>query len=182
MAETLSTKIAFNKKQLNLLCVSLNGGELPSWLRDEVAEAFQAVSRYITNGNQTVYIRDIPFLAIEGRYPGGHCYNPYEVMIAVPDWEVDRTQLKTAINHELHHMARWQNAGYGETLGGAILSEGIATYYEELVSGWTPPWAKVAVSNQAKSAAQAAWDSTQYSHTDWFFEGSSGKWIGYGIG
>lgn len=79
-------------------------------------------------------------------------------------------------------MARWQNPGYGKTLGGAILSEGIATYYEELISGWTPPWAEATISDKAKTAARLAWNDTNYNHANWFFEGTYGRWVGYAIG
>ena len=129
-----------------------------------------------------MYIRDIPFLNIDGKYPFGHCYNEYEAMISVPNWNADKSQVVASVNHELHHMARWKNPGYGETLGGALLSEGIATYYEEKVSGWSPPWTKAQVSNDSVEVALQEWDDKEYDHNAWFFEGPYGKWVGYGLG
>ena len=79
-------------------------------------------------------------------------------------------------------MARWQHAGYGRTLGGAILSEGIATYYEVKTSGWLSPWAQAVLTKQAIEAAASEWDKPAYNHADWFFQGQYGRWIGYGIG
>jgi len=67
-------------------------------------------------------------------------------------------------------------------MGGAILSEGLATFYEELVSGWSPPWSKASISKKALEAAQKEWDDKDYSHGGWFYEGPHGKWIGYSLG
>ncbi len=100
----------------------------------------------------------------------------------MPNWSVDKEQIRASIAHELHHMARWQNVGYGETLGGAILSEGIATYYEKLISGWTPPWSNIELTKLMVQAAQKEWDNNTYNHNDWFFEGKLGRWVGYSIG
>ena len=182
MSKILSTKIVTNNKTLSLLGVSLKDKDLPSWLLEEATKAFAALAPFIKRYTQILYIRDISFLAIDGKYPGGHCYNAYEAMIAVPSWKINKQQLIATINHELHHMARWQNPGYGSTLGGAILSEGIATYYEELISGWTPPWAKANVSKKSIDAAHKDWNNPEYNHSEWFFEGPYGRWTGYGIG
>lgn len=165
-----------------MFCVSLQGQDIPAWLDDEVKRAFEALAGFIKNENQVIYLRDIKLLAIDGKYPGGHCYNAYEAMIAVPDWSADKQQVIATINHELHHMARWQNPGYGDTLGGALLSEGIATFYEELISGWSSPWSHARVSDGALGAAIEDWDDSDYDHKNWFFNGTYGKWAGYGIG
>lgn len=182
MAKTYTSSFAINDKSLNVLAVSLNQDEIPEWLSEEVKVAFERLAPYFKNDNQVIYLRDIKFLAIDGKYPGGHCYNAYEAMIALPAWQADKQQVIATINHELHHMARWQNPGYGDTLGGAILSEGIATYYEEMISGWTPPWAQADVGSESLSSAIKSWYDNQYDHSDWFFEGKFGKWVGYAIG
>lgn len=182
MSQTYTTSYTFNGKSLNTLAVSLNGEEIPDYLNEEIKTAFEKLAPYINNDNQVLYLRDISFLAIDGKYPGGHCYNSFEAMIALPSWNADKQQVIATINHELHHMARWQNPGYGDTLGGAILSEGIATFYEELISGWTPPWAQAKVDIEALDSAVQNWNDNQYDHGDWFFEGKYGKWVGYAIG
>ena len=182
MSHTQNTSFTLNGKSLNVFAISLHGQEIPNWLDEEVKAAFEKLAPYIKNENQVIYLRDIKFLAIDGKYPGGHCYNAYEAMIALPDWNADKQQIIATINHELHHMARWQNPGYGETLGGAILSEGIATFYEEMISGWTPPWAQATISTEALNGAIQNWNDNQYDHSSWFFEGAHGKWVGYGIG
>lgn len=169
-------------KTLSIFCSVFHEGAIPDAVIHDAKDAFQKLAPFIHNDNQVLYLRDIPFLAIKGKYPSGHCFNPYEAMIALASWQDDAQQIKAAINHELHHMARWQNPGYGETLGGAILSEGIATYYENLQSGWRAPWAETAFTNDALEDAVENWGNNVYDHNAWFFEGPHGEWVGYGIG
>lgn len=180
---TLSTQITKNSKTLSLLVVALQENALPTELKSIVSAAFNEVAPFIHDGTQVLYIRDIPFLTIDGEYPAGHCYNRHEAMIAVPSWNnLSMRQLTSTIYHELHHMARWQNVGYGTTLGGAILSEGIATYYEILKSGVLPPYVKTEVTEQMLAAAKSEWSSKDYDHGQWFFESEWGRWAGYAIG
>jgi uncharacterized protein YjaZ len=103
-------------------------------------------------------------------------------MIAVPNWEVAQEQLVAAINHELHHMARQQNVGYGNTLGGALLSEGLATYYGTLRSGWQAPWSETEVKESVAKKALTEWGNTDYNRKEWFFDGPLGKWVVYSLG
>ena len=171
-----------DQQSLHAFFVSLQGGLIPSFVRDEAHEAFKQLAPYLKDSSQALYIRDIPFLAIDGKYAGGHCYNRSEAMISVPDWATDRSQLVAAINHELHHMARWQNPGYGNTLGGALVSEGIASYYEGLRSGWQSPWSEALITKNHAELALKEWDSETYDHGEWFFDGKLGKWVGYALG
>jgi uncharacterized protein YjaZ len=182
MLSPLTSQISFDSKTLNLFCVSLHIEVIPNWIRDETRHAFEVLAPYMKNREQVLYIRDIPSLAIDDEYPGGHCYNQYEAMLALKSWNDDKRQIVATINHELHHMARWQNLGYGTTLGGAIVSEGLATFYEEVVSGWTPPWSKAQVADEALESIRKEWDNTDYNHRAWFFRGLYGRWVGYSIG
>lgn len=182
MTITRTSQFGTNGRTLTLFCVSLNGQDIPDWIADEAKRAFEALASFMENDNQVLYIRDIPSLSIEGKYPGGYRNNAYETMIALPDWQVDKQQVIATINHELYHMARWQNPGYGVTLGGAIMSEGLATYYEEQISGWSSPWSQAKVPDGAVEAALRQWNDIDYNRREWLFNGPFGKWVGYGIG
>lgn len=182
MAQTSTSQFTFNNKTLNVFCVSLHGEDIPAWVSECAREAFEPLAPFIQNENQVLYVRDIPFLTIDKKYPGGYCYNEYEATVALLNWRSDKQQIQATFNHELHHLARWQNPGYGETLGGAILSEGIATFYADLMSGWSAPWGQASISKNTLEAALKEWDSKDYDHTDWFFDGSHGRWAGYGLG
>lgn len=185
MKDVLLLEISKNSKKLIVFATSLQGDPIPSYLEKVITDAFEPLTPYIKDERQVVYIRDIETLAIDGKYPGGNCYHRYEAFFAVPSWDPDKLnkqQFAASINHELHHLARWQNAGYGNTLGGAILSEGLATFYEEKMSGWTPPWSQVELSEAMVSNVLSEWDNEQYDHKDWFFNGKLGRWVGYSIG
>jgi uncharacterized protein YjaZ len=184
MPSSIHSRITKNKKTLSLFVASLQGNELTEGIIEAASEAFEKLSPFIKNKDQVLYIRDIRSLAIDERYPVGHCYNQYEAMIVVPSWDssLATSQLKASINHELHHMARWQNAGYGNTLGGAILSEGFATYYEYQMSGWLPPWAQVSISKTMIKDALEEWDNQKYDHGGWFFGSHHERWTGYSLG
>ena len=173
-----------NGNVLRLLALS---NERPGFdfdvLNKIVGEEFSALGGFIKENAQILFIRDNVDLSIEGTYPAGHTYFPTEAMIAVPSWRnLDLNELRAVIAHELHHMARWQNVGYGTTLGGAIASEGIATFYEEIRSGRKPKWAESVVSVEALAEAKKEWNSQSYNHQEWFYDGPYGRWIGYSLG
>lgn len=177
-----SHTFGINQSSLNVFLVSLRRPPIPEYVREVVHNAFKQLAPYLHDASQVLYIRDIPFLAIDGKYPGGHCYNRSEAMIAVTEWKTDQQQLIAAVNHELHHMARWQNPGYGSTLGGALLSEGIATYYEALRSDWRSPWSEAPINKAVALKALEQWADEKYDHKQWFFDGNLGKWAGYALG
>lgn len=174
--------IEANQKQLHVFAVSFSGQEIPADIETIAQRAFESVVSGVKDEVQTAYVRDIPEFTIDGKYPGGACYNRHEITIAINDWDYEPSQLAASFHHELHHLARWQNVGYGDTLGGAILSEGIATVFEELQTGWTPPWASDDISAQNLSEALEEWDSKSYDHAQWFYGSERGKWEGYKIG
>jgi uncharacterized protein YjaZ len=182
MNKHISGVITYNKKELILTAVSLSNSIIPDSTLPIVEAVFKKLSPYIKDDRQIIYIRDIPSLSINDKYPSGHCFNRHEAMIALPNWDVKKQQLVATVSHELHHMARWQNAGYGNSLGGAILSEGLATYYEELQSGWSPPWSKAKFTTHNLSDALDNWNNEHYDHRNWFFGSDKGRWVGYAIG
>jgi uncharacterized protein YjaZ len=182
MNKHISEVITYNNKELILTAVSLSDSVIPDSILSVVSNAFKKLSPYIKDDRQVIYVRDIPTLSINYKYPSGHCFNRYEAMIALPNWDVKKQQLVATINHELHHMARWQNAGYGDSLGGAILSEGLATYYEELQSGWSPPWSKAKLTTLNLSDALDNWNDEHYDHRSWFIGSDKDRWVGYTIG
>jgi len=95
--------------------------------------------------------------------------------------------LERTIAHEFHHVMRWRGPGYGQTLGEALVSEGLAGRFAEQLYGVAPePW-EDALSGDAlvdiarKAASQ--WSTCPYSHAQWFF-GRDGfpRWAGYTLG
>jgi len=140
------------------------------------------VLNLLPSGQYFLYIRDLRDYSIDGKFPAGHTYNKHEIMIALPGWDCEREDIKSVLAHELHHLARWQKAGYGMKLGDVVFSEGLATLYEEEVSGKKPVWAKSKINKRIADKFLKEWDTEYYDHSEWFFDGKMGRWIGYSIG
>ncbi len=182
MPSNYSTTLTINGTELIILAANLNSNSDIPELRNLIKPVFQKLAPFFKSERQVIYLRDIAMGTIDGKYPGGNAYMPEESRIAVPGWPVDERHLRAVLAHELHHIARWQNAGYGKTLGGAMLSEGIAMYFEELETGWTPPWTQVEVSVDAWSAILSDWVNEHYNHYGWFYASPYGKWVAYAAG
>lgn len=91
------------------------------------------------------------------------------------------------IAHELHHVCRGSSVGYGDTLGEALVTEGLAQLFEEFLY----PNRKVIYAHyltpkevsQAWKKAQPLLKSKQYNHGDWFFgKDELKRWTGYSLG
>lgn len=184
MKSIFSEEITYNQKTLLLVILNNNSKKCDHREAVKIAhEEFYLLAPYIQSKGQILFIRDNPELTIENRLPAGHTYFPTESMIAVPNWSsINYTELRAVIAHELHHMARSQNIGYGSTLGEAIASEGLATYYEEIRSGRTAEWATIPLDKSVFRNALSEWNSDKYYHYEWFYDGPNGKWVGYSLG
>ena len=95
--------------------------------------------------------------------------------------------LERTIAHELHHALRWDTVGYGVTLGGALVSEGLAGHfvrqlYDNPPEMWEDTVAPGEVAGLLALAAEA-WDKTDYDHARWFFGTADlPRWLGYTLG
>ena len=95
--------------------------------------------------------------------------------------------LERMIAHELHHALRWDTVGYGTTLIGALVSEGLCGRFTEELYNNAPEIQECALSEEevkrfSQEAVSHAHDKN-YDHDRWFF----GKkdlplWAGYTIG
>jgi uncharacterized protein YjaZ len=96
---------------------------------------------------------------------------------------LDVNLLISLMLHELSHAARWAKVGYGDTLGGAMVSEGIACYIEEKYLGFIPIYANFDIEQGIVNTAKKDLNSKNYNHNDWFY-GSEliPRWAGYAMG
>jgi Predicted Zn-dependent protease (DUF2268) len=81
-------------------------------------------------------------------------------------------RLAAVLAHELHHIARSRGAGYGRTLGEALVSEGLAECFE-VETGCPPPPYGIALQGEplkhfaARAHEQIA--AQDYDHGAWFY-------------
>jgi len=122
----------------------------------------------------------------------GAAYSPARIDMTIdlshdiPIEEMKLLILRT-LYHEFHHVLRWDGPGYGETLGEALVSEGLAQHFVHEMTDCTPePWER-AVSNPEMNAltknAVPEFEDAGYDHAAWFFgAGDYPKWAGYSLG
>jgi hypothetical protein len=119
------------------------------------------------------------FVSIDGTPPGG-------LKAALETW------VPATLAHELHHSSRIRmGPGYGETLGEALVTEGLADHFASEAFPDTPPqpWDN-ALSNEQEAElwpkAQSILDVPGgYNHQAWFFGGGAAglpRWTGYSLG
>jgi Predicted Zn-dependent protease (DUF2268) len=95
--------------------------------------------------------------------------------------------LRKTVFHEFHHVLRWDGPGYGETLGEALVSEGLAQHFVHQLEACAPePWEIAVPRSRLKEYAPkagASYDDSEYSHSEWFFgSGDLPNWLGYSLG
>lgn len=139
-----------------------------------------------------VVVRDAPQFSIPEIGVGGFNPDPYTIFVSVdPEHPVLQEALEAhvaaSVAHEFHHVARRRGPGYGETLLGALVSEGLATQFAIEVTGSDPPpWATALSDDDAAclfAEARPTYHSA-YDHRRWFF-GSDlrvPRWAGYSLG
>lgn len=75
--------------------------------------------------------------------------------------------IKRMFAHELHHAARWQELGYGSTLGEALVSKGLAGHFSlELFGGESELWERLTLDlvQPYTSHLHDNWQRTDYDH------------------
>ncbi|MBL8789964.1 MAG: hypothetical protein JNM45_05655 [Rhizobiales bacterium] len=175
-------------------------GSLAGW-RDQLGEEATVLVEQIDSivparlhGHAVdVVIQYLPQDCVEGLAMGGSCYRRGMVSIALdPDAECfshnfERGFFRRTLAHELHHSMRWNSCGYGMRLGEALVSEGLADIFSELVSGTeTPAWSNALETDEwpmLLERAEREIDSESYDHGEWFFgTGELPRWAGYTLG
>ncbi len=122
----------------------------------------------------------IPEYGIGGFSPGpNHIYISFDP----ESKKITKQGLDETLLHEMHHCMRWRNPGYGNTLGEAMVTEGLACLYEEQHSGDTPIFASINLEKEQLRKAKRELKSKKYNHSDWFFGSKDvDRWFGYTCG
>ena len=171
-------------------------GDLTPW-RDvilaEVEAAKLAIARLMPPCTLDILIwrRAWPVIAEIGM--GGICRGKYLFELGLdpcsPNFvhALTNSALRRQVAHEVHHCMRNAAIGYGETLGEALVSEGLAGRFVERIFGTAPePWENALdeASLRAHLPDDALLASTEYSHDNWFYgrDPRLPRWLGYTLG
>jgi len=102
--------------------------------------------------------------------------------------KIIKTSIPATIYHEMNHIARWRDIGYGASLSEAIVSEGLAIVFaKEQWKNSKTPWADFSKKEMGRLLAIAKSrdkkEDKKYNHAEWFFgSGRLPRWAGYKLG
>lgn len=161
-------------------------------LKRTIQRAVEKTAEYISLHPIDIVVYDNPRQAIPGFGHGGRTHNPHTIHVSLdpsfPDFEqVIKKEIPKTISHELHHTVRWKAVGYGTTLLERLVSEGLATHFEQDMWGGTPsPWATALNFKSLADIHEKAkleYTSTTFHHGRWFYgAGDLPRWAGYSLG
>lgn len=164
------------------------GGQLAK-LRPQIEEAWDkfvpaVAADFGTEALEATFIPDpagtIPQLGVGGYSPGP---NNILVYLDPKSDQANRTEILATLLHEAHHCLRWRSVGYGQTLGEAMVSEGLACLYEKERLGRAPIYTATELKPDQIAQAQSRLDQPGYSQAEWFFgQGDFDFWFGYSLG
>lgn len=160
----------------------------------ETAEAaLYDIQKKIHLPSVDIVFEDNPNEAILNHASGGICPNPHLVRVAInPEYENINVELsadlRSTLAHELHHAARANVVGYGDTLREALVTEGLAAHFDiELHGGEPKPWDVEVTGRELEQMKQLAIkeiDDENHNHARWFFGAGDGEipyWTGYSL-
>ncbi|HEY1646249.1 MAG TPA: DUF2268 domain-containing putative Zn-dependent protease [Candidatus Saccharimonadales bacterium] len=132
-----------------------------------------------------VILVNAPMQTIKQLGTSGYSPGPHHIYVRVDSKfkDISEDSIVSQLLHETHHCMRWRDPGYGKTLGEAMISEGLATLYEEEHSGEVPIYAQVKIKQSDIDLANKELNNDKYNHQKWFFGiDKIAHWFGYSYG
>lgn len=171
-------------------------GDLRPWrdpITSEVEVALHAIARLLPLPSLDILVQRLAGAGIPQIGMVGHAYRAALFALTLdpdnPNFERSLREgaLRRLVAHEAHHCLRKAGRGYGRTLGGALVSEGLAGQFVSHLFGTPPdPW-ECAVNDDVLRLHlpdAAALAKTDYDHNAWFYGavGRYPRWLGYTLG
>ncbi len=156
-------------------------GNLTPWV-DRITEAFSASSALVASripvGAVDVIVYNDADYVVPELGMSGFCTSPRRMYLPMntehPDLAGNFEKVfQSFFAHELHHCARRSFPGFADTLGQALVTEGLACCFESELPGGAVPMYATRVSGQAlqavRSKAIAGLNSPLSGWGEWFF-------------
>jgi uncharacterized protein YjaZ len=128
---------------------------------------------------------DAPNNAIKELGVGGYTASENLIYISINSkHHIKEPNIESIILHELHHATRWRKPGFGKTLAEVMITEGLATLFEEESTRRTPIYAKTKFDIKKLELLKKEVGNDKFSYFDWFIGGTNDipKWFGYACG
>lgn len=178
---------------LHILKSSGRLDELEGHIRSTALEVIPKIEERISLPHVDVVIEDNPKGAIPETGVGGYAKTAHILVVSIDPKSAYiqnlQDEIKSTLAHELHHCARMNLIGYGETLLEALVSEGLADHFDIEVNGNNPkPWSTALPEDALEKVAEKAkpeFNNSHYNHSAWFFgsqENQIPRWAGYSLG
>lgn len=154
-------------------------------IKNAFKDASVSADRFLRADKIDILIIDAPYNTIPELGVGGYTPSSNVVYINIDSSkEILEKDLYMGMLHEIHHAIRWRDPGYGTTLKEALLTEGLATLFEEECSGETPIYATVKITKDQILKASKELNNKKYNHIEWFITGNKDipRWFGYTYG
>lgn len=166
-----------------------NAGHQLDDIVDDVKKAFNLAKKEATKLFDASGIDVFAFQSEFGTIPelgfGGFTASQHTIFcyLSAQLKEVDVKLLSSILLHEMQHAKRYGSVGYGDTLGEAMITEGLACLLEEEYTLKKPIYANAQVDSKTLSKAKTELYAQDYDHDAWFYGmGDLPRWAGYSIG
>lgn len=155
--------------------------------------AIERTAQFLSLHEITLRIVDDPKKVIPGHAHAGYSHSAERISIYIDPRFPGREkllyiELPRSVSHELHHAVRRKELpGDPESLGAALIMEGLAVSFETEVWGGEPSlWATAISLSDIQSLLPIIvdeWNSKKYDHARWFYgKGDLPRWAGYAVG
>lgn len=158
----------------------------------EIVAAELALSAVMPVAPLDVLVAARPRAAVMDNGLGGSAYGPSMIVVSCDlthpllDASLADGAMRRLAAHEAHHALRMAGPGYGQTLGEALVREGLAGCAVRLALGSAPePWEQASDTQDDLSHLPdpVTLTATDYDHAEWFFgTGHLPRWRGYRLG
>ena len=145
----------------------------------------KAATKSLSADKIDIIFIDAPENTIEELGIGGYTATKNLIYISLnPKFNINTIDLESGMLHEIHHAIRWRKPGFGNTLAEVLITEGLATLFEEETTGKTPIYAKVKYNKKCEELAKKEMNNDKFNYDDWFVSGNKDipKWFGYTYG
>jgi uncharacterized protein YjaZ len=171
--------------RLHFVNVTGSLGPCEAVVQEAFARATTAAEARLSCGAVDVVVFDAPDECIPELGVGGTTMTPNLVLLAIDPGAptLERHGVESTLLHEFHHAMRGRTTSLDADLGSMLVTEGLATLFEEEATGSTPIYAQVPCELEDLEPLRAALGDGRVDRGRWFYGGGDlPRAFGYSFG